>query len=163
MTVIIDDRALRRAATRMVRDIEKNTDLYRRAAQAMAKYMRETITLQGRRQKFAPLSKWTVAATGRRKALLPVRDTIKAEWDRSSARVISGKHGQKHNFGINVSATRKTMAWLNRDGSKIVLRSRKAYKVPARKYIPTGREAESVVKKSADGWIRAIVKRNWHD
>lgn len=145
-TLFIDTRKLRAALD--VIDSEFGPrgarSLMSRVARHFRDRVRSRITSQGNGS-WAPLSNWTRARTGRRKALITLRNRIKAKWDSESAQVYFDSPSSEwdisdHHQGFTSPAVKgKRMAWrltnpaaIRWRGSKVSITSRKASRIPAR-------------------------------
>jgi hypothetical protein len=118
---------------------------------------------------YAPLSKWTRAQTGRRKALITERNNIKF---RLQGGILQIGHEADGNWNIgmhesgfvedNKSETitlKNPKALKDVRGTQFFLKSPKPSVVPARKVFANKFETESIAKRKADEWIKKIVAR----
>lgn len=167
--VEIDDRNLKASLRRMERELKNPGKVYGQAARHMRDYVRQTITMQGRKRPYAPLSKWTKAKTGRRKALIPLRKYIKARWDGTSGQVYfqqrsSAWHIDMHHTGFTSPAVIGRKMVVPGKGGNIfaVFMSRKASVIPAREVWPEQEEVEKEVNKMFSTWVDDVARRTWH-
>lgn len=163
MPVIVDDWQLRRTIRILKAGIRDQRSLYASASRQMRDYIRQTITMQGRGGSWTGLSRWTRRRTGRQKALITLRVQVKARWGNDFGEVIfvnpsSGWDMLQHDRGFTSPAVqRKLMVIPSRDsGILAAFKSRKASKVPARQFIPKGREAQVQIEQSINSWLRNI-------
>lgn len=146
-----------------------------RAARTLRDYVRQTITMQGRKRPYAPLSKWTKARTNRRKALITLRPRIKASWDDSKGVVYfdapsSDWHIDMHHRGYRIPAISGKLMVVpaakffgNRPagGTFAAFKSRKASKVPAREIWPNKAEVKKVIEPIYKDWVQNQAEKNW--
>ena len=164
MTVVYDDREVREVLDRLDAELRDQRRLYREAATLVRDYMRQTITLQGRQVKWARLSKWTRARTGRVKALLPLRPMIKAKWDNHSGTVYFEPKGnytlEQHDKGYIIPAVKgKRMVIPSKNGGIFaIIMSRKRSFVPARPIIPSQIEGGKIIHKAVVDYARRMTK-----
>lgn len=160
------------AVRKIRRQMSKTGPLYTRIGRALRDDARKRITTQDNGN-YDPLSKWTRARTGRRKALITERQNI-------SFKVIGGTliigHTAKGNWNIQMhergfvtpgfSGKAVTIPLKNPNalkdvkGNSITIRGAKASVVPARRVFATQAEAEVIARSHAERWLADIVKRN---
>ncbi len=118
---------------------------------------------------YAPLSKWTRAQTGRRKALITERKNITFKLVGGSLQIGHVSPGAwtigMHERGFveqNKSETitlRNPKALKDVRGTQFFLKSPKPSVTPARKVFANRAETESIARRKADEWIKRIVER----
>lgn len=119
---------------------------------------------------YAPLSKWTRAQTGRRKALITERKNITFKLVGGILQIGHTSDDPRWNIGMhergfvedNKSETitlRNPKALKDVRGTQFFLKSPKASVVPARKVFANKAETESIARMKADAWIKKIVAR----
>jgi hypothetical protein len=118
---------------------------------------------------YDPLSKWTRAQTGRRKALITERKNISFKLVGGTLQIGHQSPGnwsiEQHEKGFveqNASETitlRNPKALKDIRGTQFFLKNPKPSVVPARKVFANRAEAESIAKKKADQWVKKIVAR----
>lgn len=160
----------KRGIQQIIRDVNKTNPLYKRIGRGLRDDARRRITTQDG-GKYAPLSKWTRARTGRRKALVTEKKNI-------SFKMIGGKliightatgwNISMHEQGFTTSGfsgKKVTITLKNpnalRDvkGNSITIRGAKASEVPARRVFPTEKESITIIKPIIEDWLRKIVRR----
>ena len=166
--VQVEDRDLRRSIKRVVDVLKRPSKVYRRAAIHMRDYCRTTISLQGRVQKWQPLSDWTKKKAGKRKALLAIRALIKAKADNKAGIVYITRsstkwHPDQHHLGFtSPPVTNKRMVIKNSNGGIIkFLRSRGASRIPARPYWPQRSEVEREIAPIFKDWMDSVARLKW--
>lgn len=130
----------------------------------LMEYTKETITTQGRGS-WAPLARTTRLVTGRRKALLPIRDQIRFRSNVSlgTATVyFSGRPSnwsiEQHESGFTSPAVKGKMMKAKGLGK---FSSRKESVVPPRKIFPTQEEATRISVPITERWVQKIIRQNW--
>lgn len=168
MAIEIDDRRLRASMRKVLRELKRKSPVYGKAAKHMRDYVRATITMQGRKRKYAPLGKWQSAKTGRRKALITLRPNIKSRYDNTKGEVYynqtqSGWHIDMHHTGFTSPAVvGKRMVVPSRGGGVLAaFHNRKASKIPAREVWPTQAEVNKEVGIIFKDWVEKNVRTNW--
>jgi len=166
--VEIDDRNLRKSMRNMEAFLRRPATVYGRAARHMRDYVRQTITMQGRKRLYVPLSQWTRDRTGRRKALIHLRPFIKAKWDNIKGEVYfeqksSGWHIDQHHTGYTSPAVLNKRMVVPRHGGGIfaVFSNRKASKTPAREVWPNQAELTKEMVPIFKTWVDDIARRQW--
>ena len=117
---------------------------------------------------YAPLSKWTRAQTGRRKALLPLRSGITFKLAGGILQVGHDSGSTLWNIGMHekgfIQSNKSEMITLRNPralkdvrGTQFFLRSPKPSVTPARKVFANKAEAESIAKIKAEAWVKNIV------
>jgi hypothetical protein len=129
-------------------------------------YTKETITTQGRGS-WAPLAKSTKLATGRRKALLPIRDQIRFRSNLSAGTATvyfsgrpTGWSIQMHEEGFTSPAVKGPVMAASGLG---VFNSRSESVIPPRRIFPTREESLKISGPIVDRWVERIIRMNWHD
>lgn len=131
------------------------------AARHMRDYVRQTFTLQGRGSRpWAPLKPLTREKTGRRKALIRLRETVKVQIQVDRATVFAVPRSfdwslDTHHNGWTVPETRKRMA-IQMPTRKIHMRKRKAFTVPARPIWPTEYETLIETTKVVEAYVKQL-------
>lgn len=166
--VEIDAGDLRDSMRRMEAELRRPAPVYGKAARLVRDYVRQTITLQGRKTKYFQLSKWTKARTNRRKALITLRPLIKAAWDSIGGYVYFQQtdkkwHVDDHHTGFTSKAVTGKRMVVPRKGGGIVavFMNRKEVKVPSREVWPTQGEVDATVTPVFTQWTEANARRNW--
>ncbi len=168
MGVTIDDRALKGSLRRLRRYVGNTTPVYRKAALHMRNYVRQTITLQGRKSPYKQLSWWTKQKTGRRKALITLRPRIKAAWGRQIGAVFfdpvsAAWHIDQHHTGyISKEVTGKRMAIPRKGGGLVaLLMNRKQSVIPRREIWPGKGEAAKEIQPIVQAWLTRGARKTW--
>lgn len=168
MPVIIDTRRLDASIRKMNGMLRGGLGpAYSEIGRTMRNYVRATITSQGRKRPYAPLSWWTKQRTGRRKALITLKKRIKHKSSSKSAKVFFNAGGlnftitQHHKGFTSPAVSNKLMVIPNPSGTVFkAFKSRKASKIPAREVWPTDREtkriASRIFKNFFDGKARVL-------
>ncbi len=136
---------------------------------------RHNITTQGG-GKWAPLSKWTVAQTGRRKALITLRKfvvAVKAKGKASTASVVFRSPGDftltQHHDGytdrpvagiVKIALKRPGVLNLPKTATSKSFRDRRSRDVPARPVWPEGRKLFRMLQKETRIWARQMEARH---
>ena len=168
--VVVDDKDLRRAF-KIIEDqlaARGRRKLFSRIARDLRDLTRRRITSQGGGT-WKPLSKWTKARTGRRKALITLRKRIKAKWDNDSARVffevsspewdITDHHKgytSRRVRGKRMTVPLKNPAAIGHNKSTITFSNRKASITPARKIWLSQKQTKTFVKRNLARYTREI-------
>lgn len=168
MAVTVDASRFFRSLERMKVTVRRRRGVMRKASGAVRDYMRDTITLQGRTTKWKPLSPWTKARTGRRKALLPLRPMLKNRWSNSSAEVfLDNPKGtftlEQHHRGYSSRAVRNKKMVVPKAGGGIlaIFVNRRISRTPARRIVPTKRETQKIINPIFTAWLANEAKRKW--
>ena len=167
ITITFNDLRLKAALNRFGRSIRAPRAFYRAAGLHMMQYVRSTITRQGRKRPYKPLSDWTRRRTGRRKALITLRKRIKTTSNRSGATVFfdpvsSNWNITMHHKGFKSRAVlNKTMVIPTVGGKSIVLKSRKAVRIPAREVWPTKTEVINEITPIMVRFLNKRARRDW--
>lgn len=167
----IDTSRLKASLRRMERDLKRPATVYGRAARHMRDYVRETITMQGRKRKYTPLSHWTRARTGRRKALITMRPFIKASWDAKAGVVYFDQtdkawHLDQHHTGfisppVDLGGRKRMVVPKASGGVLAAFTKRKASKIPGREIWPTQKEVNAEVTGMFATWVDGLARKNW--
>lgn len=142
--------------------------LMSRIARELRDRTRKRITSQGEGT-WAPLSKWTQARTGRRKALVTLRKNVKARWNADEAAIYFEPVSNKwdltdHHRGFTSPAVNgKRMSWnlvrptaIGLRQNKISIMSRKASVIPARDVWSTDRKTKIWVNTQINKYTQAV-------
>lgn len=166
--VTIDTRHLRASVGRMVGELRRPATAYGKAARHMRDYVRQTITLQGRKRPYKSLSHWTKARTGRRKALITLRKEIKAGWSNTQGivyfnRVSPEWHIDMHHTGFTSPPVmhKRMVVPMAAGGVYAAFFHRKASKVPAREVWPTKKEVIQEVTPLFHQWVEGLARKSW--
>ena len=155
---------------KIMRDVNKTSVLFRRIGQGLRDDARRRITTQDG-GKYAPLSKWTRARTGRRKALTTEKKNINFRVTGSTLLIghtATGWNLSMHEKGFRTpgfsgrSVTiplKNPKALRNIKGDSITIRAAKASDVPARRVFPNEGEATTIIRPIVNDWLRKIIKR----
>jgi len=165
----IDSSRLRASLRRMEKDLKRPATVYGRASRHMRDYVRETITMQGRKRSYAPLSHWTRERDNRRKALITLRPFIKASHDARAGVVFfqqksSAWHIDQHHTGfVSPAVTGKKRMVVPKAGGGVLaaFTKRKASKIPGREVWPTQAEVNKEVTGMFSTWVDGLARKNW--
>lgn len=134
-------------------------------------YVRQTITMQGRKRPYAPLAQMTKMRTGRRKALVGLRTQIKYRSDANSAEVYFEQrdpqwHIDMHHRGFRsgpVQLQGKDVMAVPQHGSDdpLYFKRRKEARIPAREVWPVQKEVRDIVSRMVTNWINSGIKSSW--
>lgn len=132
--------------------------------------VRNRFTTQGNGT-WAPLSAWTRARTGRRKALIGLRDRVKVRVENDKAEVYFDNPSEEwsiemHNRGFKSSAVDdKRMvvplangASIGAKGSRIVFTQRRMSVIPARRIWLTAAETRAVLNRELDQFAQELER-----
>lgn len=174
MTVIITGLdELRRATRRWKDDFRPSSSrvrvLLRRVGRDVRDFARNKITTQGEGS-WQPLSKWTRAKTGRRKALITLRDKIQYDVGADSVRVYDSDPRQllaKHSSGYKNPPKQGPLAigplvkpgLLKHSGPYLWVRATREADVPRRNVWGTKRERTRVINPIVQDWVRDTIRR----
>lgn len=169
MPVFINDKRLVRSIAGIEASLKNLRKPYRSSASELRDYVRGTITKQGRAIKYKPLAKMTKEITGKRKALLNIRQRIKSSSGTRVAKVFFDGSGVKytarqHHRGFKSKAvTAKPGKVMKAKGKKstVYFKSRKAVRIPARKIWPSKAEAVKVVRPIFSKYIIKEGRKKW--
>lgn len=157
-----------------IRDTEAflgNADkLYPIISRTVRDYVRQTITMQGRGGKWAPLAKSTRDKIGHRKALLSWRRRIIATWNSEQAAIMF--HPEPHNYTVRqhargwtiparVPVRGQAMKWSLSGGGVVFAKSAKSARVPARSIYPSAQEVSALISPVVNDWINTHVRTTW--
>lgn len=166
--VEIDSRRLRASLRRMERQLKRPQVVYGRASRHMRDYVRRTITLQGRKRNYIPLSQWTRARTGRVKALITLRSNIRSRFSSAAGEVYFQQrsphwHIDQHHTGFISPAVINKRMIVPKSGGGIlaVFTKRKASKIPAREVWPTKSEVTREVTRMFATWVQGVARKSW--
>ncbi len=168
VNVVLNTRSLDKSIRGMIGYLRRRGVFHRKAALHMRNYTRRTITMQGRRRPYKPLSRWQRAKTGRRKALLWAKPLIRSRGDQSAGVVFEAPTGGPYNIdqfhrGFTSKAVRNKRMVVPAKGGGILaaFSSRKKSKIPAREVWPTRREAKKELQPLLRRWIVQGTKAKW--
>jgi len=153
-----------------MRNVQKTTPLFNRIGRGLRDDARRRITTQDGGN-YAPLSKWTRARTGRRKALVTEKKNI--GFKMIGGRLLIGHTATGWNISMHEKGfitpgfkgrtvtipLRNPSALKNVKGNTITIRGAKASIVPARRVFPNENEAVTIIKPIINDWLNKIVKR----
>ena len=166
--ITIDTSNLKASIRRAQSKFRAPASVYGKSARHMRDYVRETISMQGRKRSYVPLSTWTKRRTGRRKALITLRQNIMARWDNSRGQVFFeqrdvGWHIDQHHTGYTSPAVLNKRMVVPKHGGGIlaVFSNRKAAKTPAREVWPTQAEVNKEVTPIFNAWVSDIMRKSW--
>jgi len=158
----------KKSLAKIQRAIKRTDPLMNAIGRALRDDARRRITTQDGGT-YAPLSKWTRAQTGRRKALITERKNISFKLVGGVLQIGHQSPGnwsiQQHEKGFveqNASETitlRNPKALKDVRGTQFFVKNPKASVVPARKVFANNAEAESIARKKANEWVKKIVTR----
>lgn len=159
-----------RGIKQIMRNVNKTKTLFSRLGRGLRNDARRRITTQDGGQ-YAPLSKWTRARTGRRKALTTEKKNISFMMIGSRLLIGHTATGWSLNMhekgfitpgfsGKSVTIPlRNPSALKNVKGNSITIRGAKASVVPARRVFPNEGEAVTIIKPIIEDWLNKIIKR----
>jgi len=152
------------------RSLRNNNAFLRRVGRALRDDARLRITTQDGGT-YAPLSKWTKAKTGRRKALITERKNIQFKLTAGAIQVghegSAGWELTSHEKGFTLPGMPETFTLKrpnflapgpNLKGDQVTVFGKKPSKVPARRVFPTRAEANVILVREAEKWINNILK-----
>lgn len=145
----------------------------RKVLRKIAARLRDKVKLRFTTQgdgSWAPPSRWITAKTGRRKALIPLRDRIKSRlvndneaqvyFDAPTSEWSIEMHDRGFRsppvVGKRMVIPLRNPAILEARGSRIVLRNRRTSVIPARRIWLTPAETRRVVSEELDAFARAL-------
>ena len=165
---------LRRRSRRWKDDFRPSSSrvrvLLNRVGRAVRDFSRNKITTQGD-GKWEPLSKWTRAKTGRRKALITLRKNIDYDVQRESVRIYDSDPRQllaKHSAGYTNPPKEGPLAigplvkpgLLKHSGPYLWVRGTREAVVPRRNVWGTKLERNRVINPITVKWVRDTIKGN---
>lgn len=166
MPVFINTKRLDRSIKGMRVTLRKGP--YRKVGFLLRNYVRKTITMQGRKRPYKPLSWWTKKRTGRNKALITLRNRIKFFSDRNSASIYFDGQGldfsiTNHHFGFTSPAVSgKRMVVPNPSGGILAaFSSRRKSVIPPREVWPQFREVRRLVRREFRNFYSKEAKVKW--
>jgi len=160
--VDIDDEQVVRSLRRYRRTVTESTGLMRSLSFALRNYVRETMSMGGRKRPYEPLAPLTRFRTGRRKPFSTIIKSVKSRYTSNTVEVyFDSVEAQAENWdlemhhkGFTIPARKKLMVIRPaRGGDPIFFRTARRTRVPAREIIPTQREINSVISKEITTWI----------
>lgn len=139
---------------------------------AMRNASRQNITTQGE-GKWAPLSRWTRAKTGRRKALITLRERIKHDYNADQARVYFEQSSpfwnlDTHHFGRTSAGVRNTpmriplprnSGQIAGAGLRILIFNRRASRIPARPVWASKKQIQAEGEKQIANWLEELRRK----
>lgn len=157
----------------MARDLGRHGVLMGRLGRAFRDDARLRITNQDGGN-YAPLSKWTRARTGRRKALVTEKKNISFIVSGAKSIVVIG-HTAKGDWSLNmhekgfvtpgfsgfstIIPLKNPSALSGVRGNRITIRGAKPSIVPARRVYATKVEATTIIRPIIEDWLRKIIRR----
>lgn len=165
MVVSVYDEGFKRKLKKMRNALNSTRPVYVEIGGAIRDYIRQTISFQGRGRQWAPLSQWTKARTGRRKALITLGKYF--GYDATDKRVhVRFYEPPDANYGIlmfhegfvsrAVSGSRMVVPSY-RGGVLATFNNRKPSKIPARKIWPTQKETTEIVRPIMEKWLNKAI------
>ncbi len=154
----------------IMRAVNKTTPLFNRIGRGLRDDARRRITTQDG-GKYPPLSKWTRARTGRRKAFVTEKKNISFKMIGSSLLIghtATGWSLSMHEKGFVtpgfsgkavVIPLKNPAALRNVKTRFMTIRGAKASVVPARRVFPNQIEAVAIIKPIFEDWLDKILKR----
>ena len=167
--VEIAGKSVELAITQTQQFLDHLDEMYRLIGKTLTTYVKQTITVQGRSPKWAPLSATTRMKTGRIKAFITLRDQIKYRssneevvifLDRDQSRWNIAMHAKGYTIPERFPKSRKAMAWQGRKGF-IFARKARAAVVPPRSIYPSAKEASDVIAPVVDAAINDMIRKTW--
>jgi len=164
--ITVDAKAVNRAINGVRTMMHQRKSVLDSIGKGLMEYTKETITTQGRGT-WAPLAKTTRLATGRNKALLPIRDQIRYRSNVSASTATVYFSGRPVGWNLEMHATgftsRSVKGPVMANRRLGVFSARKESVIPPRRVFPTTDEAAKIAGPLVDKWVEKIIRLNWHD